>query len=183
MYAPVVISSADYGDVRLSLGLSATDTTNVPDTLIEGRLYLRWVEGRVIEDITTYATILLSTDAAYDGQRADMLKSGVIAWTASRVAALWFAARQAEEVVSHALGPAKVQYREGPDWMKLAEKLADAAAADLSIVENWGTAAPRITLFARTGPTRKAADDETVVGITTWRERLWPPVVKDRDYP
>lgn len=182
-YTPVVIGTGDYGDIRLALGFTTTDTTNVPATLIEGRAYLRWVEARVVEDIATYATILNTGDANYDAQRADTLKAGVIAWTASRIAALWFGARRGEEIIRHALGPASVQYREGPDWLKLAEQLADAAAADLFVVENWGVAAPRITLFARTGPTRKAADDETVVDVTTWRERLWPPVVKDRDYP
>lgn len=182
-YTPVIVGTADYGDIRLALGFNASATTDVPDTLVEGRSFLRFVEGRVQVDVPTYATILDTGDADYSAQRADALKNGVVLWTASRIAALWFGARQGEEIVREALGPASVQFREGPGWQELAERLAQEAAGELAVVDHWGETAPRMVLFGKSGPTRKAADDAAVVGTTTWRERLWPPVVKDRDYP
>ena len=182
-YSPVIVGTADYGDIRLALGFDASATTDVPDTLVEGRSFLRFVEGRVITDIDDYDTIIDTGDADYSAQRADALKNGVVLWTASRIAALWFAQRTGSEVTSEGVGPLRVAFREGPEWVALAERLAQDAAAELVVVTGWGETAPRMTLFGKSGPTRKAYNDAAVVDITTWRERLWPPVVKDRDYP
>ena len=182
-YDPVIIENDDYLDIRVALGFEIADDTNVPSDLIERRSYLRFVETRVIEAIPTYATIVDTGDADYNAQRADALKNGVILWTASRLAALWFGARQGSEVTSEGVGPLKVSFRTGPEWQEVAARLAQEAASELAVVTGWGETAPRMTLFGKSGPTRKAYDDAATVGITTWRERLWPPVVKDRDYP
>jgi len=181
-YSPSIIATSDYGDIRLSVGVASTDTTMLPDATIEGRPFLRHTEGRVKEDIPSYATILNTADVNYDAERADMLKNGVVLWTASRLAVLYFAARAGEEVQQETLGPGAVRYRDGPAWAEIARRLADDAADELYRVEMWGQSAQPIALFGRSGPTRKAADDEAVVSVRVWRERLQPPAVKRRDY-
>ena len=182
-FTPDIISSGDYGDIRLSIGLSATDTTNVPDATIEARPYLQRVELLVKRQVTAWETLIDSGDSEYDADRANLLRSGVVLATAGSLAALYFAARVGEEVSRTSVGPFATQYRTGPEWQTLAEDLAAAAARDLQEAESWSTVPERVTLISRAGPTRKAATGEHTMTRTEWREYLIPDALRGRTYP
>lgn len=176
-YIPTLISPADYPDIRVALGLDGTDTTTLPDSVIEARPYLQFVEYEVQATITSYATILSG-----GGGRAAALALGVVYGTAARLAGLWLAARQGAEVKSQGLGPASVSFREGPKWAELAERLAGEAATALHRAEYWTSSLQSIQMVGRAGPTRKARDDGAMLSRTTIIERLLPEVVKGHDW-
>lgn len=170
---PDIITSGDYGSIRTALGIGSADTTTLADAIITDRLYLTWVERKVKALIPTWATILTGND-----DREETLKDAVVQWTASRLAALWFARRQAEEVQSEKVDSLAVSWREGYDWQKLAADLADEAARSLAEVENWGADMPAISMFSRSGPTRAGRLAETGRDLTWWRDQLKPPIVR-----
>lgn len=176
-YAPAIIATSDYPDVRLALGLDATDTTTLADAVIEGRPYLQWVERVVKQRFTTYATIL--SDA---GDKAEALKDGVVLATAAMVARGYLAARTSEEVQRTTVGPYTTQYRPGPEWTALADDLAERAAEVLSRVSRWSQSPQAITMHGRSGPTRKAQTDENMMTASKWAEYLTPPVIRGRQW-
>jgi len=176
-YTPVIISAADYLDVRLALGLASTDTTTLPDATILGRPYLQYVERVTKAQFPTYAAILSAA-----GDKAATLADGVVLWTAARVAQFWMAAKSGDEVTRVAVGPYTTQYRTGPEWMDMAEQLAREAAGAFERVARWGMTPDRITMGGRTGPTRDHHEAETDMSLYDWRELLRPPVIKGHMY-
>lgn len=177
LYTPEIIAPTDYPDIRVALGLDGTDTTTIPDSVIESRPYLRHVEGEVQAAITTSATIVSG-----GGDRASALLLGVVQATAARLAMYWLAGRQGEEVRSQSLGPAAVSYREGVDWMALAARLAADASRNLSRAEYWTEGQRSMSLIGRTGPTRKARVNDTRLSIDTILRRLTPEIVKGHEF-
>lgn len=175
-YDPVIIATDDYLDIRLALGFDATDDTNIPSSLIEGRAYLRSAEVDITRMVSDYATIVDTGDADYIAARADTLKEAVIAATASRLAMLWFAQRTGSEVTSEGVGPLRVAFRAGPEWAKLARELARGAVELVYQVLYWNESSPAISLSSVAGPTR--ANLTTPIGIADITRILWPPVVK-----
>ena len=176
-YTPTIIDTGDYEDVRLCLGLDATDTTTLSADVIEGRMFLRHTEAEVKQRVTTWATILSG-----GGDKSHTLKGAVVAWTASRIAALYLAARVSEEVERVAVGPYTTQYRKGPDWAQVASDLADTAAELFARVQTWSASPSRITMVGLSGPTRRRETAETQMTSAGWREYLEPPVVRGHVY-
>lgn len=174
-YDPLVIATDDYLDIRLALGFDATDDTNIPSSLIEGRAYLRSAEVDITRMVSNYATIVDTGDADYDAQRADTLKEAVIAATASRLAQLWFAQRTGSEVTSEGVGPLRVAFRAGPEWSKLARDLARGAVELVYRTIYWGAASPGVALSSVAGPTRTLVS--TGIGVAEIEASLWPPIV------
>lgn len=181
-YSSRIVSGIDYPDVRRALGFAGTDTTNVPDDLIEGGTFLPWVEGRAVASVPAWETILDDQDSDYDADRARSLKTGVVLWIASRIAILHFAAKVHQQVTRRELGPAKVQFHDGPDWVQLASDRASEAAEELYRVDRWGESGTRMQLVGAAGPTRAARDGMVHVPLCEWQERLLPPVVLGKDY-
>lgn len=173
-YDPVVIATDDYGDIRLALGFDASDDTNVPSSLIEGRAFLRSAETDITRMVSNYATIVDADDDDYDAQRADTLKEAVIEATASRLAMLWFAQRTGSEVTSEGVGPLRVTFRAGPEWAKLARDLARGAVELVYRTIYWGAASPAVSLSTVAGPTRNLTN--TAIGVRDIEAALWPPV-------
>lgn len=132
--------------------------------------------------IATATTIVDSGDADYDAQRADTLKYGVITWTASRLAALYFAGRSGEEVASTAVGPYTTKYRTGPDWQALAKELAREAAEALYTAERWGASVETIQIAGTAGPTRRARAADARITLYEWQEYLWPAALRGREF-
>lgn len=176
-YSPELIATSNYGDIRQAVGVDSTDTTTIPDATIEALPYLPFVEGEAQATITTYAAILTA-----GGDRATALKLGVVQGTAGRLALMWMMGRQGAEVTGEGLGPANVRYREGPDWTALGARLLRDAAANLHRAEYWTSGLQSMTLFGRTGPTRKARVNSTQLSMRTLIDRLTPEAVKGHEY-
>lgn len=176
-YTPEVISSAEYLDIRIALGLDSSDTTTLPDAVIASRPYLQFVEVEVQATITAWSTILSG-----GGDRAASLIAGVVLGTAARLASLWMAGRQGAEVKSQALGPASASFREGPKWAELAMRLASEAAQALHRAEYWSEDLQSMTLVGRAGPTRRARTDDVRLSRRTLIERLLPEAIKGHEF-
>lgn len=172
-YSPTIIDTGDYEDIRVALGLDVNDTTTLPAEVIEGRPFLRFVEGMVKQRITTYATILATA-----GDKADTLKLGVVLGTAAQLAANYLHARQSEEVKTSAVGPYTTTYREGVDWTALAAKLAVQAAEALARVLAWSASPTRLTFAGVAGPTRRMEAADADMSVADWREWLEPPAIR-----
>lgn len=177
-YDPVIIDSSDYGDIRLLLGFDAADTTSVPDSMIEARPFLRDAEADVKLMVTDHETIVDDADVDYDVGRADTLKEAVIAWTAARLC-VHLASRAGSEVTSEGVGPLKVTFREGPDWLALGRDLWSQASSRVYRVLYWGVASTPVGLATVQGPTR--AYTTTPITSSDVQRLLWPPVVKGYD--
>lgn len=177
-----IVATSQYTDIRLLLGLDSDDTTTLPATVIEGRPFLAFVERAVKDRLTTWATIIDDTDADYDSDEEAELVDACLLWTASRLAALYFARRESDEVESAKLGPQSTKWRAGRDWVELARELADQAYTALSNVYYWGSDFGSISLAERSGPTRYAVDNEDSTTITYWRDLLWPAVAREEPW-
>lgn len=176
MAFPELISQSDYLTIRLVLGLASSDTTNLPDATIESRLFGPYVERRVQQGLTDWATILTGNDAC-----EEQLKDAVCLWIASRIAGTYLARRASEEVAEAALGPQRVKWRAPVEWTTLAESLAAEAAAGLAAVAACSHAtdvAPRVQLAEATGPTRNAIADDEYLTEAYWLDLMQPAVVK-----
>ena len=174
-----IIAEGDYGDIRQALGLTADDTTTVPNGLVESGAYLPLVEAQVMALVPSWSDILDSGHGAYDANRAQILTSATVLLTAARLACQWFAARQGEELKSHSLGPATVTWREGADWADLCGRLRGEAADLIRQVDSWTSTETPMALFGRSGPTRAAVRNGA--GVASWIDRLVPPIVKGED--
>ena len=175
-FAAQIISSSDYGSIRIALGLADSDTA-VSDNLIEDLLFLPAVELVIRERLDDWADIV-DEAAPYDADRHDRLKRAAILGTAARIASVWFARRATEEIKAEKVGPVAVTFRDGPEWAETAEKLACDAATELSKVETWGVGMTEIGLVSRGGPTRDAKASGTVLSVSAWQDMLWPDAVK-----
>lgn len=175
-YPDIIVAVDDYPAIRLVLGLTSNDTTNLPDATIASRLFGPWVERRVMQGITDWATILTGNDAC-----EEQLKDAVCLWIASRIAGTYLARRASEEVAEAALGPQRVKWRAPVEWTALAESLASEAAAGLAAVaacSDAGGVATRVQLAEAKGATRTAIEDGEVLTEVYWLDLMQPAVVK-----
>ena len=161
------LSSSDYGEVRLALGLSADDTTSLPDAVIAGRLYgglagLRMAAAaECCEDLSCE-----SGDDDYDATWGAYVAAAVVAFAAALLARGYLAARANERVTSEGLGSLKVSY-DKTDWASLADSLVAQAQATLRLAcpcaaealgsTRHGAGVP--TLISIDGPGRHLGED------------------------
>ncbi len=178
-----IITSAHYTSVRLSLGFAMADTTNVPDSLVEDRLFLGASERAVQQAVSTWATVIDTGDSSYDAGRHETLRDAVIYAVGARLAAMYFARRAGEEIAKVRLGPHLVDYRTPTEWGTVAHELAERSAAALTAVGNWGdTTTGRVTLTGISGPTRRLDTLDNVFTVADWENMLLPEIVKGTAY-
>lgn len=175
-YPDIIVAVDDYPVIRLALGLASNDTTTLPDATIASRLFGPYVERRVQQGITDWATILTGNDAC-----EEQLKDATCLWIASRLAATYMARRAGEEVAEAALGPQRVKWRTPVEWTALADELAREAAASLASVaacSDDSGVADRVTLVQGVGPTRTAIANGEVLTEAYWLNLMQPAPVK-----
>ena len=134
-YAPTIISTDDYGEIRIALGLAPDDDTSIPTSVIEARMFLREIEAKVTPVLSDPCTIVMDVDDDdFDEAVAERIKQVVILMTASLIAEKYFKARQGDRVKSHGIGPLSVSYDTGPDYVQLGQDLSAQALAVMSEV-------------------------------------------------
>ena len=148
------ITSADYGDIRVSLGLAYDDTTTLPDTVIERRMFLPHVETAMAV-VLTDCSVTWATETAAN---KEIVREAVVYWVASLLAERWMARMAGSQVKSQSLGPLSVSYEGGQNWAMDAKSLryqagdamrvlcADAVGAIagyfFGVVDDWDDSEP-----------------------------------------
>lgn len=145
--AAILDDAADYDSVRDVLNLSDTVLT---DAKVDQPMFLPVTEALVKQRVTTWATILADTDS----DNYYRLKGATALLCAARLARLWLAPRQGEEVTREQVGADSWAYRTGPEWEQLASRLADQALSELAQLEQGpsAAAAPILTAGVQAGP-------------------------------
>lgn len=156
-----------YADIRLALGMTAADTTALPESVITAGLHLPWVLNRALELATDCIT-----DAVDDDVQAEQLTVALAQWAAARIAAGWLANRdQSDRITSEGIDTLKVAYDKPlsqAEWQEAARRLLGEALDALTIVCP-GALVPAVlpTMARMAGPSRAVA-----LGRRTWREYL-----------
>lgn len=121
------LTSAEYGDVRLALGLASMDTTTLPDATIASRAFGALVQRRVttaLECCTDWSCD--DGDADYDADKTDSVKTALVYYVAAALAEGWLTAKADARIKSERLGNQAVTY-DATDWTKVAGELAQRA--------------------------------------------------------
>lgn len=122
-YTPVYVTTDDYDDIRVMLGLEATSTSPVSDDLIERRMFLPAVERLVEVQVEACEIVMDDADADYDADAAENVIEAVLALTAAKVAERYLKAAAGGRVKAQSLGPASVTFDAAPDWHGVARDL------------------------------------------------------------
>lgn len=158
----ILTKSAEYDNIRALVGVPESQ---ISDATIELLVYLPWVENEVKEIVVDWETIVAGSTP--DNLR---LKTGVSAWTASRLCGHI----QREEGRRYQI--ADYGHRANAvDWVKKAMELAEQAADNLASIST-GTPAPRATLMTVNGPTR--AGTNVPATFQEWLDKIRPEVIQ-----
>lgn len=122
-YSPVYLTTDDYDDIRVALGLDPDSTSPVSDALIGRRMFLPEIERRVEEQVDACEIVMDDADADYDADDAERVIEAIVYLTAARIAERYLVRAAGQRVKSQTLGPASVTYDAAPDWHRLATDL------------------------------------------------------------
>lgn len=125
----IYLSEPDYLDIRVALGLAPDDYTTLPDLTIERRMFLPEAE-RLMGIVLADCAVTYGDDADDDTQ----IEQAVVLLTASLLARGYLARQKGDQVKSHTVGPVKVDYEGGQDWMAQACDLRYQAAEAMAPV-------------------------------------------------
>lgn len=163
------LTSSEYGDVRLALGLASDDTTTLPDATIASRAFGGLVQRRVTTALACCTDWSCdSGDADYDADKTDAALTAIVYYVASALAEGWFTAKADARVKQERLGNQSVTY-DATDWQDVAEELkmrahesmrwACPCAADELAGE---TGDMSCDLFSVNGPSRYEVDQDEI---------------------
>lgn len=120
------LTSADYPEIRIALGLAGDDSTSLPDAAIEARAYLPQISRRVGAALADTGDACAfscdSGDPDYDAEKAERVKDALVFLVAQALAAGWFGARADGRITSEGLGSLRVSY-DSTNWGEVAEGL------------------------------------------------------------
>lgn len=178
-YTRVFLTNASTDDpgIRTALGFDASDTTTMPQALIEQPPFLPVVERRTKDAVPTWAAIVAAA-----GDPLEDLKLAVMYGTAALFASTYFARREREEMKSAGLGDQSVSWRDAASWMDIAKNLAKQSAqllADLNQDDD-GSYLPELVTVA--GPTRARVDARTKYSQIDWERFLVPLPVSGQEF-
>ena len=161
----ILRKTEEYEAVRQALGV---DSSTLPDQTIQSLNYLVYVEGEVKQQVTDWSDIMSN-----GGADRNNLQLGVAYWVASRVCGKL----QRDEGRSIKAGPfSETVNSQAVDWGKKSEALSKMASGHLARISTQ-TAASRLTLFTRDGPTRSRTNVPASDEWEAWEDKIEPGVV------
>lgn len=176
------LSSAEYPEIRIALGLAGDDTTSLPNATIEARAYLPFVTRKVGAGLAAggddCAFSCDSGDPDYDEEQAEYVIDALVLLTAARIAEGWYRARADERITARGVGPARESF-DKTDWQAHAaslmrQGLEALAGACPSAAVAYGGGASGVDLMYSDGPSRRPASETAADRALEREEELDP---------